>query len=1108
MVLVDSPILTVRAVVLFPVDKPTSTDQLPDEQVLPAYSPTHTEGDLVLPPEVAWRYDLKERIARGGMGTIYRARDRMLNRTVAIKVLRSRFLDRPDLIRRFMDEAQISGQLQHPGVVPVYEVGNLPDNRPFIAMKLIEGVTLSKLLRERLNNQENLTHFLKVFETVCQTVSFAHSQGVIHRDLKPDNIMVGAFGEVQVMDWGLAKNLTASSGDATPTPASVPGWLNEVEPIALSSVDMILADDVRDELEKLAEARETPEMPDDVEQTRILTPAPGNSPQYHSTHAGVVFGTPSYMSPEQAAGNRARIDTRTDVFALGAILCQILTNEAPYTGTLEQIREQAVTANLTRAYVRLDASGADQSLVMLAKHCLAANPDDRPADGENVSTLLEKILERMRAKAKAIEIDHMTSAARLHTYETNDKLERKARRMAQILAVCGAMVACGMIVCLGWYVRDRDQRLLAEQAHIQEVKNEIQALLADANQDIAKAKKSVNLIEWRDTALRAVRNTQRAESLLVPIPDDPILREEIADIHALAERTVRMGELGTRLSTWQPKLFRGQQSSVNAATISQDCSTILSKHDIDPRYDSPKLLATTIATHPAEADIRRVLWVWLLTSPEQQDRERVADTLSHLPTSQPISAELRQHRWTELSAAERTANHWQQIPVAGAIVALKLVEHGEQTTGQQLWQVLSTTHPSDYAVNALWGRFKQQSGDFTTAIPHYKAAVAAQPNDGHTWAALGDCLLQTKQETEALVAFRSASKTQPDLPMPWLQLAKAAEQADDLNSARHYYEKCLQADRANMPSLYRLAQFAEEANDLSQAERCYGSIIAFDPEQLDARRRLGTLFRQQNRFDDALRQWELLVSLNETNANDRREFAQTLAAAGKLTDAQREARQAVMLAPKADAGYRILGDVLLKQGDISGVTANYRMALKLNSTDHQLRIRYGQLLLDQGNEEGLLQLRQASELSPGDSQALMELATGLARTGRFRMAATTYREAAASYPADSPQQDELTKLARRQTRLAGLEGRLTELIATGPSAYTAEMCFDIAEMCAATKRSWTALEFLKHLPADHLAAKSLYRQAARDALQDRAIDAAGHTTAEREALATSLNAMK
>ena len=153
-----------------------------------------------------------QEIGRGGIGVVFRGRDRDLGRDLAVKVLREAYRDNPDARRRFVEEAQIGGQLQHPGIVPVYELGWFADRRPYFTMKLVKGRTLAALLRDRADPGQDLPRLLGVFEQVCQTVAYAHAQGVIHRDLKPANVMVGAFGEVQVMDWGLAKD--AARGQA------------------------------------------------------------------------------------------------------------------------------------------------------------------------------------------------------------------------------------------------------------------------------------------------------------------------------------------------------------------------------------------------------------------------------------------------------------------------------------------------------------------------------------------------------------------------------------------------------------------------------------------------------------------------------------------------------------------------------------------------------------------------------------------------------------------------------------------------------------------------------------------------------------------------------
>src|SRR5262249_23151722 len=168
---------------------------------------------------------------------------------------------------------------------PVYEVGTLSDGRPFLAMKLIQGRTLDRLLREK---GPGAAPWLAVFEAICQAVGYAHSEGVIHRDLKPGNVMVGAFGEVQVMDWGLAKVLPSA-------PAT--GKADEDDPWATTA-------------------------PDEGEPT----PPPATEP----TQPGRIMGTPAFMPPEQAIGAIDQIDRRSDVFGLGAVLCALLTGQPPF----------------------------------------------------------------------------------------------------------------------------------------------------------------------------------------------------------------------------------------------------------------------------------------------------------------------------------------------------------------------------------------------------------------------------------------------------------------------------------------------------------------------------------------------------------------------------------------------------------------------------------------------------------------------------------------------------------------------------------------------------------------------------------------------------------
>ncbi|HAY82583.1 MAG TPA: hypothetical protein DCY79_22475, partial [Planctomycetaceae bacterium] len=168
----------------------------------PITRPSSTEVPLT---DSDSRYRLDGEIARGGMGVIIKGRDTDLGRDLAIKVLLGSHKDKPDVIQRFVEEAQIGGQLQHPGIAPVYELGKFADQRPYFSMKLVKGETLAKQLGDRSDPKADRGRFLSIFEQVCQTMAYAHCRGVIHRDLKPANILTGQFGVTYVIDWGLAK---------------------------------------------------------------------------------------------------------------------------------------------------------------------------------------------------------------------------------------------------------------------------------------------------------------------------------------------------------------------------------------------------------------------------------------------------------------------------------------------------------------------------------------------------------------------------------------------------------------------------------------------------------------------------------------------------------------------------------------------------------------------------------------------------------------------------------------------------------------------------------------------------------------------------------------
>lgn len=419
-------------------------------------------------------YELSSEVGRGGMGVVYKARDLSLNRDVAVKLLQDGYTAQSPIARRFADEARITAQLQHPGIPPVHDLGNLPDGRPFLAMKLIKGSTLDQLLAARSNPSDGRGRFVATFEQVCQAVGYAHAHNVIHRDLKPSNVMVGAFGEVQVMDWGLAKVLTVRGRPPGP-----------------------------------------PDTPLYAAAGTAIRPARDAN---HETQAGSLLGTPAFMPPEQAIGAVDRIDARSDVFSLGGILCAILTGQQPYVAdTVEATRQLAARARLDDAHTRLAACGAEPELVALCLRCLAPEQDDRPCDAGEVAAGVAALRAAAEDRARRAELERVQAEGEAREEMARASAQRQRRRL--VLAASGVIalvLLTGLAVSL-WQMQRAIHFLAAEQ---------------EARQDETKARQQA-FAALRTMSAEVVER-KFAQGMVLTEDDRAFLRGVIAQFDAFA----------------------------------------------------------------------------------------------------------------------------------------------------------------------------------------------------------------------------------------------------------------------------------------------------------------------------------------------------------------------------------------------------------------------------------------------------------------------------------------------------------------------------------------------------------------------------------------------
>ncbi|MGO9467671.1 MAG: protein kinase domain-containing protein [Isosphaeraceae bacterium] len=363
--------------------------------------------------------------ARGGLGQIYVARDEELGRQVALKEILADKADNPRLRSRFLLEAEISGNLEHPGIVPVYSLGTYDDGRPYYAMRFIEGDSLKEAIEayhaaaaapDPNASNLRLRQLLGRFVDVCDAIAYAHSRGVLHRDLKPGNVMLGSYGETLIIDWGLAKAV----GHRDPASADI-----------------------------------------------ATTLVPPSSDSHEPTVAGHLLGSPPYMSPEQALGLLEDLGPATDVYGLGATLYAILTGKAPVDGaTVEEVLTKVRKGSIVPPR-QLNAR-VPRALEAVCLKALALQPSDRYSS----------------ARALAGDIEHWLADEPVTALAEplRDRVGRWARRHRTLVTTAAAVLLLGLIglAAFAAVVGDKNRKLVAANRATSQAES-----LADARLDRA-----------------------------------------------------------------------------------------------------------------------------------------------------------------------------------------------------------------------------------------------------------------------------------------------------------------------------------------------------------------------------------------------------------------------------------------------------------------------------------------------------------------------------------------------------------------------------------------------------------------------------------------------
>jgi tetratricopeptide (TPR) repeat protein len=752
---------------------PTGAFPVGDSTVAPEQTTTSTPQDASV-----GRYILHNEIARGGMGVVYRATDTVLGREVAVKVLQQRLDSSTSAARRFIDEARIAGQLQHPGIPSVHDLGSLPDGRPFLAMKLVKGRTLADYLNERASPAQERGRFVAIFEAICQALGYAHAHNVIHRDLKPTNVMVGAYGEVQVMDWGLAKVLASGGRQA---------------------------------------AGEEPTVG-----TEIRTQRDSDGSE---TQAGSVLGTPAYMPPEQAIGAVDRIDARSDVFGLGAILLVILTGRPPFVADGgEAARQLAARAKLEEAFAALDVCDAEPELVALCKRCLSPEQQDRPADAGEVARSVAALRAAADERARQAELERVRAEGERARAEAEAHEQRKRRRVQ--LALAGTLA---LLLLVGggaaWWLQaqaaERDtERRLTEAANREAAESALQLAVAALHKD--------NPVYGEiDAALdQAVR---RMEAM---VADD--LGERVQAARVARQLLERLDEIADQHWT-----VAAGQAVLDVAGTRDAYRDTFRNYGFDLAAEPAETLAAKIRRSLIAGRLQEALDDWLGVSVDKRQTDGVGvdpKLIDLLAILDPDANRSRTRRG--IASKDRTllgkvpGLNGRQMPPSFAMLISSSALVPEKTRLEILRQA-QATNPNAFGL-AMATFYAVPALDNETRVAYLRIAVALRPRNAVARHNLGNELAENCDHAEAIPEYKEAIRLNPGFAPTHDDLGRVLQEVGDLDGALVAQREALRLNPKEPNYHNNLGWLLEQQGDLAGALAAFNEALHLQPNHRPA----------------------------------------------------------------------------------------------------------------------------------------------------------------------------------------------------------------------------------------------------------------------------------